>query len=546
MPGRGLHPEHQSVGFGATPWSNNAEAASHSGEPPLSRRPVSTAAAPAVSAREERRHAALRFASVLLVLSALVLTLVPALAQARPAPDGFADMAERLLPSVVNISTTQTVSPERGPSIPGFPEGSPFHDFFEDFMDRHGGPSPMPGPRQATSLGSGFIIDASGYIVTNTHVIADADEVTVTLFDDTALKAEIVGRDPKTDIALLKVEPDSDLPAVPWGDSDAARVGDWVVAIGNPFGLGGSVTAGIISARARDINAGPYDSFIQTDASINRGNSGGPLFNLDGQVIGINTAIFSPSGGSVGIGFAVPANLAKQVISDLQEYGRTRRGWLGVRIQTVTPEIAESLGLEDARGALVASVTNDGPAEEAGLRAGDVILSFNDRDIEEMRRLPRIVAETAVGSEVPVEVWRDGALTTFAVELGELEAAEEQGLLTAENNGQGTPDGSGKSGGADVLGLTLQPVTPELARHFGLSEDNPGGVIITRVDPDSDAARKGLEAGNVLVEVNQKPVNSVSDVQAALDQAREDGRGSVLLLVQRDEAMSFMALKLEP
>ncbi|WP_299440131.1 DegQ family serine endoprotease [uncultured Rhodospira sp.] len=508
----------------------------------MSRQIPAPSAARVLPGQESPRRAAIRrIVATLVVLTALVLAITPALAQSRPAPDGFADMAERLLPSVVNISTTQTVSAERGPSIPNFPEGSPFRDFFEEFFDNHG--RPMPGPRQATSLGSGFIIDESGYIVTNTHVIADADEVTVTLFDDTALKAEIVGRDPKTDIALLKVEPDRDLPAVPWGDSDASRVGDWVVAIGNPFGLGGSVTAGIISARARDINAGPYDNFIQTDASINRGNSGGPLFNLDGQVIGINTAIFSPSGGSVGIGFAVPANLAKQVISDLKEYGRTRRGWLGVRIQTVTPEIAESLGMEDARGALVASVTNDGPAQEAGLRAGDVILSFNDRDIDEMRQLPRIVAETEVGATVPVEIWRDGDLTNVKVELGELEAAEDQGLLASETPHPGMPGGESEGGGADVLGMTLQPLTPDLAREFGLSE-SAGGVVITSVGPDSDAARKGLEPGHVIVEVNQTPVSSVGDVQTALDQAREAGRTSVLMLVQRDEAMSFLALKL--
>jgi len=480
-----------------------------------------------------------------LVAVAVLLTAVaaPVQAQARPAPDSFADMAERLLPSVVNISTTQTVDADRGPSIPNFPEGSPFRDFFDEFFDRHGG-RPMPGPRQATSLGSGFIIDASGYIVTNNHVIADADEVTVTLHDDTALKAEIVGRDTKTDVALLKVTSDDPLPAVSWGDSDVSRVGDWVMAIGNPFGLGGSVTAGIISARARDINAGPYDNFIQTDASINRGNSGGPLFNMDGDVIGINTAIFSPSGGSVGIGFAVPANLAKQVISDLKEFGRTRRGWLGVRIQTVTPEIAESLSLDDARGALVASVTEGGPAKEAGIRAGDVVLTFNGRDIEEMRRLPRIVAETEVGSSVPVEVWRDGEKVSVTVNLGELEEAEESGLLASDqpNGGPGGPGSAGPS--STVLGLTLKAITPELASDFDLAEDT-AGVVITDVNADSDAAAKGLRPGHVIVEVNQTPVTSPSEVKAALDAARDSGRSSVLLLVQRDGSMSFLALKLD-
>jgi len=496
------------------------------------------------AARVEATHAHLFHLRLVatIVLSAVLLlaALAAAPVQARPAPDSFADMADRLLPAVVNISTTQRVDTERGPSIPNLPEGSPFQEFFDEFFDRHG-QRPMPGPHRATSLGSGFIIDTSGYIVTNTHVVADADEVTVTLSDDTTLKAEIIGRDEKTDIALLKVESDADLPAVSWGDSDASRVGDWVLAIGNPFGLGGSLTAGIISARARDINAGPYDNFIQTDASINRGNSGGPLFNMDGDVIGINTAIFSPSGGSVGIGFAVPANLAKQVIDDLKEFGRTRRGWLGVRIQTVTPEIAESLGLDDAAGALVASVTAGGPAKEAGLRAGDVILRFNDRPIKDMRQLPRLVAETSVGSLVPVTVWRDGDRQVIDVALGELEAAEDQGLLTAEAEPQG---GVAPERGAAVLGLTVAPITPELAETFDLAGD-ADGVVITDVDADSGAAEKGLRPGHVIVEVNQEPVSLPEEMRAAVDKARDSGRSSVLLLVQRDDDMSFLALKLE-
>ena len=291
------------------------------------------------------------------------LAVVSAPVQARSAPDSFADLAERLLPSVVNISTTQVQkkSEKGGPQVPRFSEESPFQDFFKEFFDRQQRDTPQ---RRATSLGSGFVISDSGYVVTNNHVIAEADEVTVTLHDDTKLEAKLIGRDPKTDLALLKVEPKSPLVAVPFGDSGKTRVGDWVVAIGNPFGLGGTVTAGIVSARQRDINSGPYDDFIQTDASINRGNSGGPMFNLKGEVIGINTAIFSPSGGSVGIGFAIPANLARPIIEQLQQYGKARRGWLGVRIQTVTDEIAQSLGLEKATGALVASLNKDGPAEK--------------------------------------------------------------------------------------------------------------------------------------------------------------------------------------
>ncbi|WP_375731161.1 Do family serine endopeptidase, partial [Azospirillum sp. B506] len=349
----------------------------------------------------------------------------------RNAPGSFADLAEKLLPAVVNISTSQS-APQRPqgqrPEVPQFPPGSPFEDFFRDFFDRQ---QQQDQPqRKATSLGSGFIIDAkNGYVVTNNHVVQDADEITVILQDDTNIKAELVGKDSKTDLALLKIKTSHPLVAVPFGDSDAMRVGDWVLAIGNPFGLGGSVTAGIISARQRNIDAGPYDDFLQTDASINRGNSGGPMFNLNGEVIGINTAIFSPSGGSVGIGFAIPSNLAKQVVAQLKDYGKTRRGWLGVRIQAVTPEIAESLGLPNHKGALVASVTQDGPAAKGGIQAGDVVTKFDGREIDEMRRLPRVVAETSIDKAVPVEVWRKGKSQTVHVKVGELEPAEKQGLL---------------------------------------------------------------------------------------------------------------------
>ena len=319
---------------------------------------------------------------------------------------------------MVNISTTQiSKKSDRGPEIPQFPPGSPFEEFFKDFFDRN---RPDSAPRKVTSLGSGFIIDPSGYIVTNHHVIEDAEEVTVILHDDTNLKAKIIGRDTKTDLALLKVEAKKPLPYVKWGDSEKARVGDWVLAIGNPFGLGGTVTAGIISARKRDINSGPYDSYLQTDASINRGNSGGPMFNLDGEVIGINTAIFSPSGGSIGIGFAIPSAQARTVIDQLRKYGRTRRGWLGVRIQTVTDQIAESLAMGRARGALVAGVTDNGPADKAGIKSGDVIVAFDGQDIDEMRDLPRLVAETAIDKDVKVRVIRGGKPVELSVQVGEL------------------------------------------------------------------------------------------------------------------------------
>ncbi len=328
--------------------------------------------------------------SSLLGVLALCLAILNSPAQAADRPDSFADLAERLSPAVVNISTSMVVKDGSRPALPRFPEGSPFEDFFKEFEDR--GQS-----RRTQSLGSGFIIDSSGIVVTNNHVIENADKISVILANDEVFEAELIGRDQKTDIAVLKIDPgNTRLSAVSFGDSDKLRVGDWVIAIGNPFGLGGTVTAGIVSARGRDIGSGPYDDFIQTDASINRGNSGGPLFNLDGDVIGINTAIFSQSGGSVGIGFAISANLATQVVQQLQDFGRTRRGWLGVFIQEVTEDIAESLGLKTANGALVASVTENGPADKAGLQAGDVILKFDGQAVEKSRDLPRIVAETAV------------------------------------------------------------------------------------------------------------------------------------------------------
>ena len=341
---------------------------------------------------------------------------------------------------------------------------------------------PEAQPRKATSLGSGFIIDPAGYVVTNNHVIADADEITVILHDDTNLKAEVIGRDTKTDIALLKVKTDKPLSAVTWGDSDAARVGDWVLAIGNPFGLGGSVTAGILSARQRDINSGPYDDFLQTDASINRGNSGGPMFNMDGQVIGINTAIYSPSGGSIGIGFAIPSNLAKAVVAELQsETDHTvHRGWLGVRIQAVTDEIAESLGLDKARGALIASVSDNGPAQAAGIQAGDVVLSFDGREVTDMRRLPRLVAETPVGKTVPVTVWRKRKENTLQVKIGRLEESDQQQASAQEPPKKGGKD---QAGVVKTLGLTLSE------HHAGAQGEDSRSLAIRKASSSSTSPR---------------------------------------------------------
>ena len=392
-------------------------------------RPLS--AAPALASRFRRATAAFLLGTTILSGAAAV---VPSAAAAAPVtvpavsqelPGSFADLVDRVMPAVVNVSTVQggNAAPEqRGmPGMPEFPPGSPFEEFFRQFQEQQRGARPRAERQQAQ--GSGFIIDAAGYVVTNNHVIDGADEISVTLHDGSRLDAKLVGRDPKTDLALLKVDAGKPLAYLEFGDSDTARVGDWVIAIGNPFGLGGTVTSGIVSARGRDIQAGPYDDFLQLDASINRGNSGGPTFDVHGRVIGINTAIFSPSGGSVGIGFAIPSTLARSVVAQLKDFGRTRRGWLGVRIQGVTPEIAESLGLRSATGALVASVTPNGPAAEAGIQAGDVILTFDGKEVNEMRRLPRVVAETGVEEQVPVKLWRRGQEQTVRVKVGELEAA---------------------------------------------------------------------------------------------------------------------------
>lgn len=480
--------------------------------------------------------------SAALVIVLLGVTSVSQIANARPAPDSFADLAEKLLPSVVNISTSQMVAERQGPDFQ-FPPGSPFEDLFRDFMDRNGqggqgGQAPQQ--RRATALGSGFIISPDGYIVTNNHVIDGADEITVRLHDGDTLEAELIGRDPKTDVALLKVEPKEDLPFVKWGDSDSARIGDWAMAIGNPFGLGGTVTAGIISARNRDINQGPYDDFIQTDASINRGNSGGPLFNLEGDVIGINSAIYSPSGGSVGIGFAIPAGIAQSVVDQLKEYGRTRRGWLGVHIQTVTEDIADSVGLDTATGAMVAGVSDESPAKEAGIKQGDVILKFDGKDVESMRRLPRIVAETKIGKDVDVEIWRDGKKQTVQVELGELE--EEVVAASADpSEGQDAPE----IAEADIaeLGMKVANVDDALRQRYNLAEGTEG-VIVTEVAGDSYAAEKGVRPGDIIIEASHSSVSNVEDVTNAVKAALDDDKRTILMLIETSAGPRYFGLTL--
>lgn len=483
----------------------------------------------------------MRFFVCAFILCSALFFLLAADAKARPlagadGPASFADTVEGLLPAVVNISSTQKVDLSADfPDIPQFPEGSPFQDFFEEFMERR---QDMPMLPQA-SLGSGFVIDAeNGYIITNNHVIRDAEEIRVTFQDNITIPATLIGTDEKTDLAVLQVKTDHKLTAVKFGDSDVLRVGDWIVAIGNPFGLGGTVTAGIVSARQRDINAGPYDDFIQTDASINRGNSGGPMFNLKGEVIGINTAIFSPSGGSVGIGFAIPSSLAEPVVEQIIKFGRTRRGWLGVRIQEVTEEIAESLGLPNEKGALVASVTPKGPAEAAGLEAGDVILELNGKKVETMRSLPRLVAETPIDSEAELVFWRDGKALKTSVIIGELEKAEKDGLLGAENRPETT--------GLEIpgTGMTVKPLDDELRQNYAVPQ-NVDGVAIVGVAPMSEAAQKGLFEGDVIVEVNQQPVTEPEKLKEIIEKAVADGKNSILLLVNREGDVRFLALKIE-
>jgi serine protease Do len=454
------------------------------------------------------------------------------MASARGAPDSFADLAEKSLPAVVNISTTQTLSSDS--------QGQDLDELFRQFLDKQQG-GEAPKPRRATSLGSGFIIDATGFVVTNNHVIENADEITVITHDNEEFKAKLIGTDEKTDLALLKIEAGKPLPFVNWGNSDDTRIGDWVLAIGNPFGLGGSVTAGIVSARQRDINSGPYDDFLQTDASINRGNSGGPMFNMDGEVVGINSAIYSPSGGSVGIGFAIPSNLAKPVIDQIREFGHPRRGWIGVRIQSVSADLAEGLKLPGAKGALVASVTPGGPAELAGIKQGDVVLKFDGRDVTEMRGLPRIVAETPVQKTVDVIVWRKGKQVSLSAKVGEYPENEDQASVEQTSK---EPEKSEDEGSKiESLGIDLATLDQKGRDKYSLSADTEG-VLVVDVAQDGPAAEKDLRAGDVIVEVDQKAVKSPGDVRDRVKAAQDNGYRVVTLLVNRKGDFQWVAVKI--
>lgn len=433
--------------------------------------------------------------------------------------DSIPDLAGRLSPAVVNISTTQTLKGGRSPEAP---------------EDRGAEPgSPFGGPERAQSLGSGFVIDPAGVILTNNHVIDGADKIDVTFSDGTTLPAKLKGRDEKIDIAILTVEAKRPLPHVKLGDSTKLRVGDWVMAIGNPFGLGGSVTVGIVSALNRDIHAGNYDDFIQTDAAINRGNSGGPLFSLDGDVVGMNTAIISPSGESVGIGFATPANTIAPVVAQILKYGEIRRGWIGVRIQTVTPEIAATLGLGDPHGALVAGVTPGGPAEASGIEAGDLVTVFDGRSIRTMRDLPRIVAETEIGKSVSISVVRSGKERKLKIEVAKLvepkaDAADDEVAPPALKQ-------------VKLLGLALVEITPDARAQFALDADAQG-VLVAEVEPSSEAAGKSIRPGDVIVEAAQVDAKTPQDVADAVEDARKAGRKSVLLRLRSGGSSRFVAL----
>ena len=457
-------------------------------------------------------------------------------------PD-FSELAEELIPSVVSVSVIISRETINQPRAPQFPPGSPFEDFFKDFFERRGIPrqnTPPQRPRRSeTAQGSGFIIDEKGLIVTNNHVIAGASSITVVLHDGKTLQAKLIGADAKTDLALLKVKTDIKLKSVNWGNSDEVKVGNWAMAIGNPFGLVNTVTVGIVSARARDINAGPFDDFIQTDASINRGNSGGPLFNLKGQVIGVNTAIYSPSGGSVGIGFAIPSALAENIVEQLEDHGRTIRGWLGVRIQTVTEDLASSLGLDRPYGALVASVIPNSPAEKAGIKPGDVILDFNGSEVTEMRKLPRLVAETKVNSRSNLTIWRNEKKKSLKVVIAEMKE-EEKEIEKSENSAE---PNKLQSDYFEQLGITLSSLNQDIRMRQNIPK-NVSGLLVTKVEQNTDAEIKGIRPGDIIQEINQTTVNDINEFKKIMNSLKGSKKG-VLLLINRQGNINFVALKLD-
>jgi serine protease Do len=513
------------------------------------------ASEPALRKSRSSRAAILLTCSLGLLLNALPQPLFLSAALAR-GPESLADLADQVSDAVVNISATQTMDDKHASNSPQMEPGTPFDDLFEEFFKRRqqkggggSGSNEMPVPhhneRKSNSLGSGFVIDPSGLIITNNHVIADANDVTVIFTDGQKLKAEVVGKDSKVDVAVLRVKTDKPLKSVKFGDSEKMRVGDWVMAVGNPFGLGGSVTAGIVSARNRNIESGPYDNYIQTDAAINRGNSGGPLFNMDGDVIGINTAILSPSGGSIGIGFATPSATVVPVIDQLEKFGETRRGWLGVRIQNVDENIAESLNLGPIHGALVAGTDDKGPAKAAGLLTGDVIVKFDGIDIKESRDLPKVVASAPVGKDVNVVVVRQGKEVIKTVKLGRLDEGEKQ-LASLETKNSEPEKTLPKSAVAKAMGMEFSALNADVRKKFSIGTGVASGVVVSDVDPSSPAAEKNVQAGDVIVEINQDPVKDPADVAAKIKDLRDGGKKSALFLVANPQGeVRFVALALK-
>lgn len=498
---------------------------------------------PAQAPRTTRpRHSLRPVAALVLGALAVAPAVAPLPVQARTAPGGFADLVEQVNPAVVQIVAKKAVVPGAEgapPAVPdGLPEG-PLKDFFERFFsDRMPGAQPPPG--ELGALGSGFVVDPSGIIVTNNHVVGGASEISVRTKGGDDYPATLIGSDEKTDLAVLRIEPKAPLPSVGWGDSDTVRVGDWVMAVGNPFGLGGTVTVGIVSARGRDIGAGPYDDFLQIDASINTGNSGGPLFDGDGKVVGVNTAIFSPNGGNIGIGFAIPAEIAEDVVAQLRDTGSVERGWLGVMIQPVTSEIAESLGLTETRGALVTEVAERSPAAKAGLRQGDVVLKYDGREISTLRDLSRAVADTGVGTAVKVELIRDQKARTVTAQIGAQEPPQQ--VVAEADRGKTSPEASNEVSLAH-LGLTVAPIDARSRTKFGIGEKT-SGVVIAEVDAGKDAAEKGLRPGDIITSVNQRPVRTPDELAAAVEEASKAQRKAVLLLVERNGEQRFVAVGL--
>ena len=475
-----------------------------------------------------RKNTAEKFCSYafLPVCTFLFFIFVSGISQGKGMPGSFSDLVEKLSPSVVNITTSSTV-PNRQELNPQLPPGSPFEDLFRDFMDREQNGAPRR-QRRGTALGSGFIISADGYVVTNNHVIENADQIEIEFFDGRLMEATVVGTDPKTDIALLKVKAKDKLKFVRFGDSSKAKVGDWVLAIGNPLGQGFSVSAGIISARGRALS-GSYDDFIQTDAAINRGNSGGPLFNMDGEVIGVNTAILSPNGGSIGIGFSMSSAVVEKVIDQLTTFGETRRGWLGVRIQDVTEDVAEALGIEKTDGALVTDVP-DGPAKTGGIKSGDVIIEFDGKTIKDTRELVRIVGDSPVGKQVSVKVLRDGKKVSLSVKLGRLE----DNIASSQPSRQRTKK-------VEFAGMTLSNLEREVAEQFGIDQ-NIKGVVIVDVKAGSVGEEKGLKKGDVIIQINRIKISSTDELYKLNEEAKKANKTSILMLILRNGMRRFIGL----